>query len=147
MPLGSGSAKLVWNSSSTSVWRCLFLSSLRMSLFMLCNACCTAAAVLCGIGFARCAVQLRTWLAREQRLRSIPMPRPHWLLGNLETLRRSDHHLVMRQWADELGGIFRLRLGHIQVPFIALLCPAKATPSVYQWQYVIDTAPLLNSPP
>lgn len=78
-------------------------------------AVCAAAFVLCCASLVWIGVRLSSWLARERMLRSIPMPNSHWLFGHLDTLKRPDHHLVMRRWADELGGMFRMRLGPIQV--------------------------------
>ena len=76
---------------------------------------CSATALLGCIGLAWVAVQIRSWLLRSQKLLGIPMPKPHWLFGHLQVLKQPDHHLVMRQWAEELGGMFRMRLGPIQV--------------------------------
>ena len=77
---------------------------------------CSATALLGCIGLAWVTVQIRSWVLRSRKLLGIPMAKPHWLFGHLQVLKQPDHHLVMRRWAEELGGMFRMRLGPIQVP-------------------------------
>ena len=60
-------------------------------------------------------LQVARWAAMDRVLACLPMPPGHWLMGHLGTLNRPDHHLTMRAWADQLGGIYRMRLGPIQV--------------------------------
>ena len=75
-----------------------------------------AALVLALAGAVALAVaRLVRWAAIDRALASIPMPPGHWLLGHLPTLNRPDHHLIMRAWAEQLGGLYRMRLGPIQV--------------------------------
>ena len=74
----------------------------------------TAALLVGAVLLAAAAALLLPWASRARRLASIPMPEGHWLTGHLSTLKRPDHHLVMRKWADQLGGIYRMRLGPIQ---------------------------------
>lgn len=51
--------------------------------------------------------------------RSLPGPRGLPLLGNLFQLRETDQHLVMEDWADRYGPMYRIRLGHYRILMVA----------------------------
>ena len=55
------------------------------------------------------------WLRCRNILKKLPAPAGGDLLGQLSVLSRPDHHNVLTQWAAELGGIYRMRLAHINV--------------------------------
>lgn len=46
----------------------------------------------------------------------IPAPkRDSWLFGHLNYLNKLEHHQIMTDWANQLGGIYRMRLAWIHV--------------------------------
>ncbi|MDH5834361.1 cytochrome P450 [Luteimonas kalidii] len=51
--------------------------------------------------------------------RSLPGPRGLPLVGNLFQLRETDQHLVMEDWADEYGPMYRIRLGPYRILMVA----------------------------
>jgi len=67
-------------------------------------------------------------LPRSWRLRHVPVYKTHnWLLGHLEILK-PDHHKFLRATAQEMGGIFRLRVLWLQVPSSPVLA------QMYNWR-------------
>lgn len=55
------------------------------------------------------------WVRCTLILRKLPAPDGNPLLGQLPVLARPDHHNVLAKWAADLGGIYRMRLAHINV--------------------------------
>ncbi len=55
------------------------------------------------------------WLRCRRILSRLPAPAGGDVLGQLSVLSRPEHHNVLTQWAVELGGIYRMRLAHINV--------------------------------
>ena len=48
--------------------------------------------------------------------------RTHWLLGNLFDILKPNHHLMIREAAEDLGGVFRIRVFWMQArPLLTLL--------------------------
>ena len=45
------------------------------------------------------------------KLEDLPAPSGHWLLGHLRPFQRGPKHLVLENWAQECGDLFRIRLG------------------------------------
>ena len=45
----------------------------------------------------------------------IPAAPGHWLLGNLDMLGKLEHHQIMTDWANRLGGIYHMRLAWVHV--------------------------------
>ena len=56
-----------------------------------------------------------SWLQTFLALSSLPTPPGTWLLGHLKYISLHNHHQVLTRWAAELGGLYRIRLGFIQV--------------------------------
>lgn len=72
----------------------------------------TFATTICVIWAALCVLE---WFRRKSVLSKLPTPSGGGVLGQLSVLRRPDHHNVLAQWAAELGGIYRMRLAHMNV--------------------------------
>jgi hypothetical protein len=54
------------------------------------------------------------------------------LLGQLSVLSRPDHHDVLAKWARKFGGIYRMRLAHINVgTYNQFFCQCTESPVVY----------------
>ncbi|HQR22326.1 MAG TPA: cytochrome P450 [Burkholderiaceae bacterium] len=58
----------------------------------------------------------------ERRLADLPGPRGLPLLGNLLQLDLKRAHTILEQWADDYGGVYRLKLGRAEV--VAISTPA-----------------------
>ncbi|WP_202839526.1 cytochrome P450 [Luteimonas saliphila] len=54
-----------------------------------------------------------------RRFDSLPGPQGLPLVGNLFQLRETDQHLVMEDWADEYGSMYRIRLGAYRILMVA----------------------------
>src|SRR5690606_12228874 len=54
-----------------------------------------------------------------RRFDSLPGPKGLPLVGNLFQLREADQHLVMEDWADEYGSMYRIRLGPYRILMVA----------------------------
>lgn len=52
---------------------------------------------------------------RFWRLRHLPAYKPQWFLGNMLDIVKPNHHLFLREAANALGGIFRMRILWMQV--------------------------------
>jgi len=57
--------------------------------------------------------------ARTRPFDSLPGPRGLPLVGNLFQLRETDQHLVMEDWADEYGSLYRIQLGPYRILMVA----------------------------
>ncbi len=57
--------------------------------------------------------------ARTRPFDSLPGPRGLPLVGNLFQLREADQHLVMEDWADEYGSLYRIQLGPYRILMVA----------------------------
>ncbi|TYT26930.1 cytochrome P450 [Luteimonas viscosa] len=57
--------------------------------------------------------------AATRRFDSLPGPHGLPLVGNLFQLRETDQHLVMEDWADEYGSMYRIRLGAYRILMVA----------------------------
>ena len=55
------------------------------------------------------------WFRTCLALSSLPTPAGNFLLGHLRHIGQYNHHQILTRWAADLGGIYRLRLGLIQV--------------------------------
>lgn len=60
-------------------------------------------------------LKLSEWIRCNLLLRRLPGPDGNLILGQLPVLARSDHHNVLARWAAQFGGIYRMRLAHINV--------------------------------
>ena len=75
---------------------------------------------LCGtvantIGIIWTLLYVLEWFRCNRILGKLPGPAGGDLLGQLTVLSRPDHHNILCQWAAELGGIYRMRLAHMNV--------------------------------
>ena len=52
-------------------------------------------------------------------LRDLPGPRGLWLLGNLHRIRFDRIHLILEDWAEQYGEIFRIRIGPHRIAVIS----------------------------
>ena len=73
-------------------------------------------AVLVAALLSRLANRLR----QAQTLAVLPAPQEHWLMGSLKAVTTHERHQILLRWAIELGGIYRIRLGPIQVSWVSL---------------------------
>lgn len=73
--------------------------------------CLAVAAVILGLVLPRAWSSLQAYLA----LLSLPTPKGTRLLGHLKFIGMYNHHQILTKWAAELGGLYRIRLGFIQV--------------------------------
>ena len=66
------------------------------------------------------------WMRCKRIISRLPAPSGGDLLGQLSVLSRPDHHDILTQWAAQLGGIYRMRLAHMNVRdfVVDLLCNA-----------------------
>ena len=55
------------------------------------------------------------WMRCTLLLRTLPVPKGHPVLGHLQVLASPQHHIILAKWAAELGGIYRMRLAHLNV--------------------------------
>ena len=55
------------------------------------------------------------WMRCARLLSKLPVPKGHPVLGQLQVLASPQHHIMLAKWAAELGGIYRMRLAHINV--------------------------------
>ena len=67
------------------------------------------------IGIIWAALFVLEWMRCSFMLSKLPAPAGGSILGQLSVLSRPDHHNVLTQWAAQLGGIYRMRLAHINV--------------------------------
>lgn len=51
--------------------------------------------------------------AKLSAVSSVPGPRGNLVLGNIRQVPHSQTHLILEQWADEYGPIYRIRFGHM----------------------------------
>jgi hypothetical protein len=62
---------------------------------------------------------------RFWRLRYLPTYKSNWLLGNMLDVFKPNHHLFLREAANAVGGIFKMRILWLQV---ALSTPSPPPP-------------------
>lgn len=77
-----------------------------------------ALCALMGIYVVTLVVQVIEWIRCSHILRKLPEPKGHPLLGQLQDLASPQHHITLAKWAAQLGGIYRMRLAHMNVSFL-----------------------------
>lgn len=80
------------------------------------------ALAFCALLLALASGPVRRWTAKARILSALPGPREHWLLDSLPVTSSAEHHLVMLRWTKELGGIYRIRIGHVHVSVTSCSC-------------------------
>jgi len=69
------------------------------------------------LGIVYIALKVSEWIRCNLMLRTLPGPDGSLLLGQLPVLARPDHHIVLAKWTAQFGGIYRMRLAHMNVSF------------------------------
>lgn len=91
-----------------------------------------AAVVLLGIVGAYCAKRFVGFIRQFFILSRLPFPRnePLVLGSALEMIQPKRMHLALREWAEELGGIYTFRITCFHVSWFWTSCQVVAAPSV-----------------
>lgn len=71
--------------------------------------------VAVGLAVVWISVKLRGFLRSKWLLRKLPGPKGDLLVGQLPVLASAQHHNILAQWAAQFGGIYKMRLAHINV--------------------------------
>jgi hypothetical protein len=71
--------------------------------------------VLVAVAVTWFSVKLAEWLRCVRLLSKLPGPRGHPLVGQLPVLASPQHHNTLAQWAAQFGGIYKMRLAHVNV--------------------------------
>ena len=75
------------------------------------------------LGIRLAATLVVVWISAKVRdclrsmwlLRKLPGPNGNLLVGQLPVLASAQHHNILAQWAAQFGGIYRMRLAHVNV--------------------------------
>ena len=76
-----------------------------------------ALCMLVGTYAVMLSAKIVEWIRCTRLLRTLPGPEGYPVLGQLQVLASPQHHIILAKWAAELGGIYRMRLAHMNVTF------------------------------